>query len=72
MIKPSLKNFYNENPVPYPINITLTQKQIVDGQRIDDAVSAANFRHFRNLINRRLFGNTHKRYNRQLKIVCCS
>lgn len=68
MIKPSLKNYYKENPVPNPINITLTQKQIVDGQRIDDAVSAANFRHFRNLINRRLFGNTYKRYNRQLKM----
>jgi hypothetical protein len=57
MIQSSIKQFYRTNPVPNPINITLTQKQVVDGQRIDDAISSANFKHFRRLLNSRLFGN---------------
>ena len=52
MIQSALKYFYLTHPVPNPINITLTQKQVVDGQRIDDEVSSANFKHFRNLLNR--------------------
>jgi hypothetical protein len=46
--------------------MTLTEKQIVDGQRIDALVSQQNFRHFRNLLNRHLFGNAYKRYGKQL------
>jgi hypothetical protein len=69
VIQGTIKQFYQEHQVPNPINITLTQKQVVDGQRIDDETSSANFRHFRNLLNRRLFGNAHKRYGRQLSML---
>lgn len=69
MIQSSIKQFYRTNPVPNPINITLTQKQVVDGQRIDDAISSANFKHFRRLLNSRLFGNAYKRHGRQLAML---
>jgi hypothetical protein len=36
--------------------ITLTQKQIVDRQRIDDIVSSQNVRHFLNFLNREVYG----------------
>jgi hypothetical protein len=63
------RSILSDNPVPNPINITLTQKQVVDGQRIDDEISSANFRHFRNLLNSHLFGNAYKRHGRQLKML---
>lgn len=69
MLQAVIKQFYNDRRVPKPINITLTQKQIVEGQRIDDEISSANFRHFRNLLNRRLFGNAYKRHGRQLAML---
>lgn len=69
MLQGVIRQFYNDHRVPNPINITLTQKQIVEGQRIDDEISSANFRHFRNLLNRRLFGNAHKRHGRQLAML---
>jgi hypothetical protein len=69
VIQGTIKQFYQDHQVPNPINITLTQKQVVDGQRIDDLTSSANFRHFRNLLNRRLFGNAYKRYGRQLSML---
>jgi hypothetical protein len=69
MIQSSIKQFYLANPVPNPINITLTQKQLVGGQRIDDEISSANFRHFRSLLNRQLFGNAYKRHGRQLAML---
>lgn len=69
MIQSALKHFYLTHPVPNPINITLTQKQVVDGQRIDDEISSANFRHFRNLLNSHLFGNAYKRHGRQLAML---
>lgn len=69
MLQGVIKQFYKDNSVPNPINITLTQKQVVDGQRINDEISEANFRHFRNLINRNLFGNAYKRHSRQLSML---
>lgn len=68
MLQGVIKQFYHDHRVPNPINITLTQKQIFEGQRIDDEISSANFRHFRNLLNRRLFGNAYKRHGRQLSM----
>jgi len=69
MIQSALKHFYLTHPVPNPSNITLTQKQVVDGQRIDDEISSANFKHFRNLLNSHLFGNAYKRHGRQLAML---
>jgi hypothetical protein len=69
MIQSALRKFCQDHPVPNPINITLTQKQVVDGQRINDETSQANFKHFRNLLNRELYGNAYKRHGRQLKML---
>ena len=69
MIQDAIKIFYSDNPIPNPINITLTQKQIVDGQRIDDAISETNFKHFSSLLNRQIFGNAYKRHNRKLAML---
>jgi hypothetical protein len=45
------KSYYLEHRVPNPVNITLTQRQVVDGQWITDTLSEQNFRHFANKLN---------------------
>ena len=67
-IQNHIKQFYNQNPVPNPINLTLTEKQAVNGQKIDDLASEQNLRHFRNLINTKLYKNAYKRHRKQLSM----
>ena len=52
MLNPSIiKTYYLKNRVKNPVNFTLTQKQVVDGQWISDMVSEQNFRHFANKLD---------------------
>ena len=60
-----VKGFY----IPSPVNITFTQKQIVDGFKIDDLVSERNFRYFKNMLNRKVFGNSYSRYGKCLGML---
>ena len=43
-IHSNIKQFYSQNPVPNPINLTLTEKQAVNGQKIDDLFGDQNFK----------------------------
>lgn len=56
-----------EHRVRNPINITFTEKQIWNGVPIDDIISERNVRHFQNVLNRKVFGNSHQRYGRKLQ-----
>lgn len=58
-----------ENKIPNPINMTLTERQQFNGINIDDVVSEQNVRHFRNVLNRKVFGNRHRRFGTELKML---
>jgi hypothetical protein len=60
------KSYYLQNRVPNPVNITLTERQVVDGQWITDTLSQQNFRHFAKKLNAKCFGNKFKRYGHKL------
>lgn len=62
-----LREYVRENGVKNPINITLTEKQVWNGVRIDDIISERNFRHFQNVLNRKVFGNSFQRYGKKLQ-----
>jgi len=64
-----IRTYLQSKKVVNPLNVTFTQKQYVNGQRIDDPSSEQNFRHFRNVLNRKVFGNGYKRFNRQLQML---
>lgn len=64
-----IRTYLKSNKVINPINVTLTQKQNVKGQRIDDISSEQNFRHFRNKLNTKIFGNGYRRFNKQLQML---
>ena len=63
-----IKQFYQEHRVPSPVNFTLTQRQVVDGQWISDEVSQQNFRHFANLLNSKIHGKAFKRFGKKLSM----
>ena len=64
-----IRRFVTSNRVTNPINLTLTQKQSVNGFKVDGVVSEKNFRHFKNKLNTKLFGNGYRRYNKQLQML---
>ena len=50
------------------VAITLTQKQIVDHQHIDDISSSDNLRHFMNRLNAAVYGKRFRRFNKRLSV----
>lgn len=64
-----IKKFIRENRVANPLNVTLTEKQRYNGIRLDDIISEQNFRHFRNVLNRKVFGNGYKRFGMELQML---
>ena len=63
----SIYDYVNGNRVRNPVNITLTEKQVFNGVYIDDVISERNFRHFQNVINKKVFGNSSQRYGKKLQ-----
>jgi len=63
-----IKLYYSAHAIENPVNITLTEKQLVAGQRLDHMSSEQNFRHFRNKLNKRVYGNASTRHGKTLKM----
>ena len=68
-LKLHTKNWLSECKINNPINVTLTEKQRVNGIDLDRIRSEQNFRYFKNLLNTNIFGNGFKRFNKQLKMI---
>ena len=56
-------------PIHNPLNITLTEKQKFNGIELDKIRSEQNFRHFSNVLNKKVFGNSFYRFNKKLKML---
>jgi hypothetical protein len=65
----SIRDYLKSKRVNNPINITLTQLQNVNGFNVDDRLSEQNFKHFRNVLNTKIFGNSYRRFNKQLQML---
>ena len=65
----TIRDFVTQNRVTNPINVTFTEKQSMNGFKIDSVISERNFRHFKNKLNTKLFGNGYRRYNKQLQML---
>jgi hypothetical protein len=64
-----LKDWCWENRITNPINVTFSEKQVQNQSRIDDIKSTQNFRHFKNVLNFKTFGNGYNRFGKQLKML---
>jgi hypothetical protein len=51
------------------LNVTLTSKQNVGGVKIDHLTLQRNVRYFKNILNRKVFGNSYFRYGKELKTL---
>jgi len=48
--------------------VTLTLKQRVSNQSIDEIISSTNFKHFMNFLNNKCFGNAFRRFNKRISV----
>lgn len=55
--------------VPNPLNVTFTERQRFNGIWLDSIRSELNYRHFSNLLNRKVFGNASRRFGKKLKML---
>ena len=69
ILKLHTKKWLSEHTINNTINVTLTEKQKVNGIDLDRIRSEQNFRHFKNLLNSKLLGNGFKRFKKQLKMI---
>ena len=65
----NIREYLKTKKVINPINVTFTQKQYVNGYPIDNFSSEQNFKHFRNVLNTKIFGNSYRRFNTQLQML---
>ena len=59
-------DWVSEYRIPNPLSVTLTEKQKVDTEWIDDRRSSVNFRHFMNRLNQKVYGKRFLRYDKRL------
>jgi len=64
-----LRDYLMSKRVVNPLNVTLTNKQSFNGIKLDEITSERNFRHFKNVLNRRVFGNGYKRFGKELQML---
>ncbi len=76
-VKKEIIKWLETNRISNPINVTLTEKQYLHKTvgkdkrvfKLDKFNSSQNFRHFRNVLNRKVFGKSYHRYNKQLDML---
>lgn len=51
------------------LSVTLTSKQNIGGIKIDHLSLQHNVRYFKNILNRKVFGNSYFRYGKELKTL---
>ena len=62
-------SWWGEKPQSQCLAVTLTMKQLVDQQKLDRYAATQNLRHCLNQVNRELFGNAARRYNKKIDVV---
>jgi hypothetical protein len=49
--------------------VTLTMKQGVSGEYLDEIKSSQNFKHFMNLLNKAVYGNAYQRFKKKIEVI---
>ena len=68
-LKESIRNYIYSLPTKDCLSVTLTMKQVVNNEYLDQEKSVTNFRHFLNLLNKRVYGNAHKRFKKSVSVI---
>ncbi len=68
-LKDDLKNYLVDFDVNNCFGVTLTLKQGIKNQKLDDISCSQNLKHFLNVLNQKVFGNQVKRFGKRLRVL---
>lgn len=63
------REFLQEFNFENMMSVTLSLKQNIYGERLDKIKAQRNFRHFMNLLNKKVFGNSFRRHGQRIKVI---
>ena len=69
LLKEEYRSYLHEINLENTLSVSLTMKQRIGFEKLDDINACQNFRHFMNLLNCSVYGNAYKRYQRRLGVV---
>jgi hypothetical protein len=64
-----LKEYVKDFDVNNTFGVTLTLRQGIKSQKLDEISCSQNLRHFLNVLNQKVFGNRVKRFNKRLRVL---
>ena len=67
--KVNIKDYFQKIDIRNCLGVTLTMKQEGDHGKLNSEISSQNFRHFMNVLNRQIYKQKFKRYNKRLKVI---
>ena len=67
--KPVFKKYFKTAEWINPIAVTLTMKQRINGECLDEIASSRNMRNFLNRLNYQIYGNSFKRFGKQINVL---
>ena len=68
-LKESTKEYFKNFDISNCFGVSLTLKQRVDHKSIDNNISSQNLKHFLNVLNKKCFGNSFKRFDKKLRVI---
>ena len=68
-VKKSIREYIHSLPYKNSLSITLTMKQGVKNDYLDNIKADKNFRHFMNLLNKKIYGNSHRRFKKSISVI---
>jgi len=69
VLRESIKEYVKDFDTNNCFGVSLTLKQRVDQKSINNDISSQNLRHFLNVLNKKCFGNSFKRFNKRLRVL---
>lgn len=64
-----LKDYVIDFDVNNTFGVTLTLRQGIKNQKLDEISCSQNLKHFLNVLNQKVFGNRVKRFNKRLRVL---
>ena len=64
-----LKDYVVDFDVNNTFGVTLTLRQGIKNQKLDEISCSQNLKHFLNVLNQKVFGNRVKRFNKRLRVL---
>ena len=64
-----LKEYVKDFDVNNTFGVTLTLRQGIKNQKLDEISCSQNLKHFLNVLNQKVFGNQVKRFNKRLRVL---